>query len=302
MNNIERYKLFIQNLDWVPLFLQDWWLDTVYGKDQWDAVFSQKDGTDYDALPYFVENKYGFKLIRPAKLLPYASNIRIQDHQSLLALWKKLPSTSQSIITTFPGQLFQSTPDMETQPNPTYRIQLTDHSESTLLSICTKERQRHIKTANKQLEYREDTFNTDEFISWHRSSFTQKGKSYPYHQGYIENLLQKAKENNAVHTLTALLDGQSIAHIACFYDSRFMYYLLGAKDSKYNKYNALSGLLFSCILKAKEMNLHCFDFEGSKDPGIALFFSKFGAEQAHYYTISSRASLAWKILQRLRNN
>ena len=285
------------------LFQQDWWLDTVYGAKNWDVILAESEGEITDALPYGYERKMGFRLIRPALLTPYLANIDQTDAGSLLALMRQLPPSSECIIAVPPiaslEKPFANTPDLNWQKKTTYLLPLNSSTDHIFQSF-THERKRHIKKAAKHLEIVDNVWDLNHFITWHQRSFANKKTNYPYMPAFIDQIVKTAQERHAVVCKQAFLEGKMIAQIACFYDTRAMYYLLGAYDDAYTYYNAMSLLMYACIQDAHSLQLEIFDFEGSSDPGIAAFFAKFGAIQSHYYILSKRPSLLWKFKKMIR--
>ena len=54
MNNKKAmYRDFIQSEADAPVFIKDWWLDTVCGRDNWDVALVEKGGKIVAALPYY---------------------------------------------------------------------------------------------------------------------------------------------------------------------------------------------------------------------------------------------------------
>lgn len=301
MNHRQKYQIFISSRQ-PYLFQQIAWLDLAYGAENWEVVFLEKKGQVIDALPYGVEKKMGFSLIRPALLTPYLANIDRENGAQLLELFHQLPDSSECVIAVPPipelATHFSQAPTLLWKKRPTYLLDLRP-SATPIYDRFTKERKRHIKKATAHLTIKEHHFDVPLFVQWHQQSFERKNTKYPYTTDFIEQVIHTAQLHQSVVCKQALHEGKVVAQIACFYDSHTMYYLLGAYDPAYTTYNGMSLLMYQCILHAQTIGLQTFDFEGSSDPGIASFFAKFGAEETSYYILSKPPSTLWKLKKAL---
>ena len=67
MINKDRYKLFCEKV-YVPIYSKPWWLNAVCGEENWD-VWLYANGNDVlAAMPYYTEERNGYKYITKAPL------------------------------------------------------------------------------------------------------------------------------------------------------------------------------------------------------------------------------------------
>lgn len=299
MNNKQTYQDIIDRASSTLLFQQQWWLDTVTESEDWSFVQSQHG----DALPYVLDQKFGFTFIRPPLLTPYLPNIDVQDVDSLEQLIRLLPANSEWIIPLSPDQ--NQVSDMiwerfgcEQKSRTTFILDLQNEKEDIWRNI-NKTKQRHIRKAQKTLNFYDSRFDSNHFVQFHQLAFQQKEKSYPYTETLIEKIVTNAIEHKAVYCSQAYFEETLIGQIACFYDAHTMYYLLGSFDPQYRQYNAMSGLMYRSIQHGSKLGLKLFDFEGSSDEGIANFFSQFGGTKTHYTILSHINNPIWRLKRKI---
>lgn len=299
MKDLSAYERALHHSESGILFQQPWWLDAVAGKGNWKYTEREANGETADALPYILEYKFGFRLLRPPLLTPYLPNFQFKDHSALNETISQLPGSDMWIIPLPPlsyeaAAIAGHSLHCKREERPTYLLDLQKSTDDIWNGI-SKQKKRHIHKSEKHLDFIDHEFDILHFVRFHSLSFRKKEKSYPYTPGFLKGVISAARENNAVFTSQALREHQVIAQIACFYDQHTMYYLLGSFDPQYQNYNAMSGLMYRSIRKAKDLGLSVFDFEGSSDPGIALFFSQFGAELSYYPVLSRVNNPLWKL-------
>lgn len=299
LKNLSAYERVLRHSGSGILFQQPWWLNAVAGKTHWTYTEQKANGKTVDALPYVQESRFGFQLLRPPLLTPYLPNFKLQDSTSLGDLIAQLPRSAMWIIPLPPLSHEASVATAGSLPckweeRSTYLLDLKKSTDDIWNEI-SKQKKRHIHKSEKHLDFIDNQFDVAHFVRYHRLAFRKKEKKYPYTHEFLERVIAAAVRNNAVFTAQALRDQQVIAQIACFFDHHTMYYLLGSFDPQYQNYNAMSGLMYRSIRKAKGLGLSVFDFEGSSDPGIALFFSQFGAELFHYPVLSRVHNPLWKL-------
>ena len=64
----EKYRIFCESEDQVPIFSKDWWLDAVCGKDGWDVVLVEKNNKIVASMPYVFKKKLGCLMLYMPKL------------------------------------------------------------------------------------------------------------------------------------------------------------------------------------------------------------------------------------------
>jgi hypothetical protein len=79
-----------------------------------------------------------------------------------------------------------------------------------------------------------------------------------------------------------------------------MYYLFGGYDSSQKHHGAGVSCMWNSILKAKELGLGIFDFEGSMLPEVEKYFREFGGTLKPYYS-ASKTSAVMNVILKLKN-
>ena len=63
MTNKEKYTIFCEQNDFVPIFSQPWWMDAVCIDGYWDVLLYEKNEEILGALPYYVKKRWGISYI-----------------------------------------------------------------------------------------------------------------------------------------------------------------------------------------------------------------------------------------------
>jgi hypothetical protein len=112
-------------------------------------------------------------------------------------------------------------------------------------------------------------------------------------------LFRYAKPVNS-YAISTYRRGKPIATCFVVHDAQTAYYLLGGYDAQDRHHGAGALAVVEAILRAQELRLKTFDFEGSSIPPIEKYFRGFGGRLIAYYTVN-RAWLPLEMLLKLRN-
>ena len=64
MTNKERYIEWVSSQEYVPLFMQPWWMDAVCAGKEWDVLLAENEqGEIIGAMPYLLRKRAWFKYI-----------------------------------------------------------------------------------------------------------------------------------------------------------------------------------------------------------------------------------------------
>ena len=64
MTNKERYSKWTAELEFVPVFMQPWWMDAVCAGKQWDVLLVEdENGEILGAMPYLLRKRAWYKYI-----------------------------------------------------------------------------------------------------------------------------------------------------------------------------------------------------------------------------------------------
>ena len=64
MTNKERYSAWVAEQEYVPIFMQPWWLDAVCAGKEWDVLLAEDEqGNIIGAMPYLLRKRAWYKYI-----------------------------------------------------------------------------------------------------------------------------------------------------------------------------------------------------------------------------------------------
>jgi hypothetical protein len=101
----------------------------------------------------------------------------------------------------------------------------------------------------------------------------------------IKNIVFKFSRPGNSFAFVAYLKGEPAGASFCVIDRDKAVYIFGGFDEQNKHHGAQVSCMWQSILKAKELGLKYFDFEGSMNPRIERYFREFGGELRPYYCI-----------------
>ncbi len=277
---------------------------------EWDVALVADKGNILAVWPYCAERKAGLTLLRNPLLTPYlgpyfllpeygseAKRLNKED-KIYKAFWEQLPRWDFFEVQCLPGYNnflpFHHRGFTHTQ-RITYRINLTLPTDEIWNGIDAAKK-KHIKNAAEELTINEGNADIDAFYNLHKETITGKGGKYPYTKSYFTKLIKTCRTKNAGLLLQAAHTNAATAAILfAVYDADTMYLLLSATDKTALHNGAVSLLIWEAIKRAKDMGLKVFDFEGSMDKGIEVFFRSFGGTRTTYLSCTRNDSALWRL-------
>ena len=184
-------------------------------------------------------------------------------------------------------------------PRYTYQIDLT-LDEGTLLAALSKERRNDFHKAQRdalEVEAATEMGAMRELMihTFNRQKMTVSLKT-------VDRILSSVPPGEGSYCFLTRAKGDPIAGVYIVHDSRTAYYLLGGyEDGAHHGAGALA--MWHAILKAKELGLQVFDFEGSVIPPIERYFRGFGGRLIPYFTVNRAwlpVEVALKLVRRER--
>lgn len=143
---------------------------------------------------------------------------------------------------------------------------------------------RKINQLTQQLTLSAST-DVDLLVELTNKNYAFKNMKNPYSREDYERLLRFGFEQNCCAFYIAKnSSGRVIGTHVYLWDNDYVHYLVGATDPEFRNAGASTFLIWKGIELAAEKNL-AFNFEGSMDENIALFFSKFNAKLTPYYSV-----------------
>ena len=185
-------------------------------------------------------------------------------------------------------------------PHYTYRLHL-HHTAEEILAGMSPERRKNIAKAQRDgLEATEveGTFELRELIC---ETFNRQSKAFP--RQTMDKILASFPPGSNSFAYLTKQGGKPVAGIYVIHDSRTAYYLLGGYA--YEAHHGAGALaMWRAILKARELGLEVFDFEGSTIPPIERYFRGFGGVLTPVFNVHKAwlpIEMALKLRGRYRN-
>ena len=291
----------------LPVFFQPWWLDIV--SDNWHIALAERDGRLEGVWPYAVDRKLGFKIIRNPLLTPYLGpfffypvplpeEARDQFEQDVFQrLWQQIPfwdSFDLEATTAFSNSVLFTQQGFSCTPKITYENDLAP-TEAQLFAAMNSNHRNLIRQAERRHEIVEGEAYIPGLLQLHKATFQRKNKPYPFDAVMTETLMRESIARDAGQLFATKDANNNItANIFTIWDQEKMYLLLSTTNPDTAHPGAVRLLIWHAMKAAQQRGIRIFDFEGSMDPGIAAFFSRFGGTGKTYLCFTKHQSLLWK--------
>jgi GNAT acetyltransferase-like protein len=313
LTNKEKYNTYCKTIKDITLFQQDWWMDTVCGKDKWDALIYENNGNILGAWAYPIKKKYNLKLIAMPMLTwgigPVITYFSGQKYASLLSheqqvieeLHKQLPSFDLFDLYFLPiykNQMAFHWKGFTQRTRYTYRINDLSNLDKVFEEFNSSIRSQ-IRKAEKEITILESE-DIELFYKINSLTFKRQNKKIPYTLAYAMQIDEACKKKNCRKILFAK-DSESNIHAAVYivWDTNSAHYLMGGANETYKSSGAYSLLLWSAIKTAATITKQ-FNFCGSMLPSVERFFRSFGGEQIPYLHLKKVNNKALKLLLSLK--
>jgi len=88
LNSIkEKYKIFCDSNDSLPIFAKSWWLNAVAGNDNWDVLLYIVDKKIIASFPYYLrKKKFFFRILTIPKFTPFFGPFIVFPENGLMKL------------------------------------------------------------------------------------------------------------------------------------------------------------------------------------------------------------------------
>lgn len=315
MTDKDLYRKLCKTESTIPIFSKDWWLDAVCGHDHWDAVVIEKNGNIISAMPYYITQKKGFKVITMPPLtqamgpwIKYPPNQKYANKLSLekelyLDLIKKLPDFDH-FAQNFNYRVTNWLPfywkGFEQTTRYTYIIEnLGDLKE--VFSRFKDNMRNKINKARKIVSVI-DEGRIEDFYAINRKTFERQGIKIPYSLELIINKDKELAERNYRKIFFAV-DKEGRIHSALYliWDELSSYVHMAGEDPDLRKSGAGILLIYESIKFTKEiLGLDCYDFEGSMIESVEEVRRSCGGVQKSYFSISKTNSRLLKCRNTLK--
>ncbi|HRS17172.1 MAG TPA: GNAT family N-acetyltransferase [Thermoanaerobaculaceae bacterium] len=159
-------------------------------------------------------------------------------------------------------------------PHYTYLLDLNQSGED-LLAGLSSERRKNLRKADAEGIVIRDCTDPELIGDLVRGTFRRNGKRFA--DRAMGAILDAIPPSNGSICKVAWEDGGAVAGVYIVSDARSAYYLMGG-HAEHAHHGAGALAMWHAILKAKEVGLQVFDFEGSVIPPIERYFRGFGGK------------------------
>lgn len=308
-------KLYIKHAirEDIPLFFKSYWLDLIT-ENSWNAyIILDKTNTiiGIAAIPF--QKKAIWTTHRAPIFHPYSGpyffDEKLNTIENQLHFWEKFLLENKSDwldLTGFPDFFTEKTKEIENtslEYYPTFTVDLKQDAEN-LFSQIKSRRRSYIRKCEKNLDIQRVKHpNFDKYLSWLQSSYVKKGVKMPYTASFLKNVFENT-ENAENSLLLEAIDKekeQSVAALWVLYDKRRAYQMWSAFNPEESPNGSMDLLVWEAWKVLKDKGIVLYDFEGSRDPGIARFFKNLGGKEYKYLHIHTPAKNILKWLKRIKD-
>lgn len=312
MNDKDLYRDLCKTEPSIPIFSKDWWLDVVCKQGDWDVIVIEKNGNIIGALPYYKTRVNGLNVITMPPLtqtmgpwIKYPLNQKYANKLSFEKevysdIIKRLPDYDYFIqnfnyrVTNwlpFYWQGFQQT------TRYTYTVDnLGDLNE--VLSRFKDNMRNKINKARKIVSVIKDGC-IEDFYAINKKTFERQGLKIPYSFDFIIKKDKVLCERNCRKIFFAV-DNEGRIHSALYliWDELSSYVHMVGENPELRKSGAGILLIYDSIKYTKEnLNLDCYDYEGSMIEPVEEVRRACGGVQRPYFAVSKTNSRLQKCKQ-----
>lgn len=310
MSEREKYSNVCNKYD-LPVFMQDWWMDAVCGRENWQPVMALDGAEEVEAaMLCYIYRKWGKKVIIPAPFSPFCGiwfrpthqlYKRYSEEQRILDLCTQLISNLPEVIFfvqqfhfTFQNWLAFYWKGFKQSTKYTYILK--DLSD---LDKIQAEFKGSTRTAIKKAEatlHIESSDDAECIYGMVGAELGRRGVRLPLSKSGFLRLDAELSARESRKIYYACDDaGHKHAAVYTIWDKNTTYLLLTAINRTHQNTTALSFLIWKAIQDAASRG-NSFDFEGSSLPHIEPFFRSFGGERKSYFRISKAKNKVWDLL------
>ena len=283
----------------VPIFFQDWWLDTVC-PNKWEGLVVSSGDFVRAILPLvFYDYSFGRRYFSTPPLTPYLGvYINYPNAQKLTSrlayekdvlnvVIKNLPAFDhfgQSFLPGFNNWLPFFWAGFNQTTYYTYRLNNLE-SLDLVYDNFRENIRREIRKAEKEGIVIEENNDSELLFTLFQDTLNRQGLQEKIQKELVIRLFANCKIRECGKIFLAK-DGYGNCHSALFlaWDNNTAYYLLGGSNKSFRNSGAMSLLMWHAI-KFTSRHVKVFDFEGSMLEPVERYFRAFGAEQTPYFNI-----------------
>jgi hypothetical protein len=163
-----------------------------------------------------------------------------------------------------------------------YLIDLSKNKEELLNNLSSEKRKSLNKAVKDNLQVEEST---DYKLVYSLIIKSLERNDKAKNIAILKHILCSFASTKNAFAFVALQEGKPIGATFCLIDRYKAIYLLGGFDSTNKHHGAGVSCMWQSILKAKDLGLAYFDFEGSMNVSIERYFREFGGRLTPYFCV-----------------
>ena len=296
MSNKERYITWVEEQEYIPIFMMPWWMDAVCAGKEWDVLLAEDEkGNIIGAMPYLLRKRAWFKYI----IMPQQTQIggiwvtaettadRWKTAEACRLIKEQLDAMGLAYYYQqyLPGSLCVDAMHglgFKTRERVTYRVEDLSDLDS-LINSFSKNKKRQLQKALSL--HAERKMEVEDFYRFHCECMAARKRKISYSREFLLVLERKARRLKQCEILS-ICNADGVPYAAAFlvWDKHYLYYLIPAFDPIYRESGASSLLVLEAMKLAREKHVR-FDFEGSMDKGVAKHYKQFGSTPFTYFSV-----------------
>lgn len=317
MNRKDKYKQFCAE-QFVPIYLQPYWLDSVCGEANWDVcVVTKADGHLLGALPFYYVKKYSLFIIKNPPLTDYSGfifNFNNQHHSKAYRQEALEQQVMQELIAQLPAAaFFYQQYDIHYnnwlpfywkgyRQTTLYTYRLEDLSDTSALFANLKPT---VRTNIRKAEKRVEVVLTDDlgaFYQLNAQSFEKQKIHPPYNYDTLKRLDDALKIKNKRKIYLAKSKDNHNLHAGLYvaWDEQTAYFMLWGMNPAFAESRALQLVFWQAIQDFSGLTQQ-IDFCGSVIPSIEKTLRAFGAVRKPCFNIFKAKNKFLRIMSVLMN-
>lgn len=303
MDNKNVYRSLCNVEDSIPIFLYDWWMDSVCGSENWDVILVEKGDKIIAAMPYYFRRGInGIKITQPVLTQKNGIWIKYPLNQKLTTKISFERNVINQVINKLENlELIDYTQNFDynfTNWLPFYWKNFSQYTRYTyviedlrdlkhIYCELNSNTRKNIRKARNIVEVKRQ-LPIEEFYKINRMTFERQNLKMAYTLDFLKRLDKTCISKNCRQIFYAEdKEGRIHAAIYIVWDKTSAYYIMGGANPSLRNSEATTLLIWEAI-KFSSTVTKKFDFEGSMIKPIERFFSSFGAVQKPYFNISKR--------------
>ena len=296
MTNKERFIKWTAGLEFVPVFMQPWWMDAVCAGKEWDVLIAENEnGEIQGAMPYLLRKRAWYKYI----IMPQMTQIGgiwvapdvTGDKWKTAEVCRQLKEQMDKMGLAYyyqqymPGSLCVDAMralGFKTKERVTYRVDDLSDLDALIESFSKNKRRQLQKALSLHVERRMEI---EDFYRFHTHCLAARRRKISYSREFLLILDRKARRAGQCQIISICnADGQPYAAAFLVWDKHYLYYLIPCYDPAFSDSGAGALLALEAMKFAREKQVH-FDFGTPADKTAAKEFKQFNAHPFPFYSV-----------------